>query len=313
MLARLCTAGCCALLFFSWNVPTHGAQPLPVLDAPLAAEPLAPMVSPHNFASEAGFFTRWRAGHRQRARRDGYIETDRPSFTLSDSTVPMGWLQVESGYEYWSLQESVTSSTDFHRTLNVLPNLFVRYGWNDWIELRAEWGGVAMVDEWYESGGTRLAERDFTVDADLKLGVKLQTTRGGGWIPKSALVTSLSLPTGDGSGNVDPDVLYIYNWSLTDSFSIGGMTGAYFNACFSDPAISFAQSVIARYYCSPAFDLFYEFYWLTNDGDWSAIMDAGLRWRPLANLQFDAKVGTPIGNEPQLDGILTGVGVSFRY
>jgi hypothetical protein len=300
-------------LLASTASPVRSALPLPDLGQALAVEPLTPIVSSDSFVSEPGFFARWRAGHRKRVNRDGYIETDRPSFTLSDSTVPKGWLQVETGYEYWNLQESVTLSTDFHRTLNALPNLVVRYGWNDWIELRAEWGGVAMVDEWYESGGNTLAERDYTVDADLKVGVKLQTTRGGGWIPKSALVTNLRLPTGDGSGNVEPDVLYIYAWSMTDSFSLGGMTGAYFNDFFSDPAISFAQSLIARYYCSPAFDLFYEFYWLIDDGDWSSIMDAGLRWRPLANLQFDWKIGAPIGNEPQLDGVLTGVGVSFRY
>ncbi len=117
-LVVLCT--CCAL-------PTAVAiEPLPALDAidtgPLLvdAEPVLPMES---FTDEPGFFRRWQRSHDRRAAAGTMIETDRPTYTLAPTTVPQGWVQLETGFL------TTAASNDVSRlTWTNLPELTLRRG-----------------------------------------------------------------------------------------------------------------------------------------------------------------------------------------
>lgn len=316
MLARIAIVCMFALALFGGNPsPSAAVERLPNVTV---VEPVVPLQS---FTSEAGWFARWRASHQRRAATDGWIQTDRPSFTLSDSTVPKGWLQAESGYTYAYAHEIDNSGgidVEIDQYTHTAPELNVRWGVTDWAEVRVGWGGIRSESTRLDAGFGPV-NFDTTLNANMEVGVKLQTTQQKGWIPKSAFVTSLFLPTGDTSSDVAPAIDYIYSWYLTERFSLGGSTGAVFSNATDFGIMNYFQSVIGRFHYSPRFSFFCEYYtYLLNDtfNDdlvWSPFIDTGIQYRPVANLQFDWRVGAPVGGEPQMDGIFTGVGASLRY
>ncbi len=249
------------------------------------------------------------------------IKTDRPSFTLSDSTVPKGWIQLETGWNYLYSHQSFMDSgmrVDFDQHVNYLPDLNLRYGVTSWAELRVEWAGVAMVRQQFSeaSTGTILAEGSFTDSANLGIGTKLQVSRQHGWIPTSAFVTEIYLPTADGD-EVMPLVDYIYTWQLGESFSLGGSTGFVVSDIGSAEIDNFFQSVIFRYHHTARLTWFAEYYAsfdrYAGDTEWFPMFDCGVQWRVWPNFQLDSKIGTPLGGEYQSDGVFTGVGASVRY
>ena len=334
MFARLVIACSFALALCTGMVAqTNASQPLPYPTpvAPATYEqasvhqvPAEPMVPLESFTSESGWLAQWQADHQRRAATDGWIQTDRPSFTLSDSTVPKGWIQQETGYLYTYAHEGYFS--EMTRDVHSLPQLNFRWGFTDWAELRVGWGGVNLFHVDYEHSNTY----NFQQTANLEVGAKFQATRQNGWIPQSAFVVSAFLPTGDQivmwpyttrNDQVMPALDYIYTWTLTERFSIGGSSGAVIGNIDGFDVQQYFQSVIGRFHCSPTFSMFCEFYgtydrryWFSDDYyDWSPFFDTGIQWRPLANLQLDWRIGTPLGGSYQMDGVFTGVGASFRY
>ncbi len=86
----------------------------------------------------------WVATHPWRnAHVDGYILTDRPSFTNANTTVPAGWAQLESGYQY--TYNTNRSGTVISHTQNA-PELNLRIGLSSRTELRVLWNGVSLLD-----------------------------------------------------------------------------------------------------------------------------------------------------------------------
>jgi hypothetical protein len=332
-------------LVLASSLDARGAQPLPELDSALEAEPLAPMVP---ISDEAGFFARWRADHQARAARDGWIETDRPSFTISSATVPQGWLQAETGYVY-AMRNNPHSVSQNPR--HVLPELTLRYGLFPRLELRASWMGMMLFED---------TNRD-PLTTNIQVGLKYQVSNSRGWIPQSALLASLFVPNGDGAflpvpsnaynrnNHVAPLLDYIYTWSLSERWSLGGSTGAVFDVYDEFDINEFFQSAIVRFNWTPKWMLFFEGYavfgqqpsqrhtssgWYGLPSGFSGVyfgslttsyssatnaeddyvatyLDSGVLWRPLANVQFDWRAG--LGLNDDSDSFFTGVGASVRY
>jgi hypothetical protein len=315
MIKRLAFVLLCALALCAgdWSA-VDAAQPLP---SEVEAEPIVPLES---FTSESGWLARWQADHQRRAAKDGWIQTDRPSFTLSDATVPKGWIQLESGYTYSDMRERIEDPRGLPPYYDVkshtLPELSLRWGLTNWAELRVLWGGVRENTQTV-SGRFGSYTVSYTETADVGVGVKLQVSEQRGWIPKSAFTTDLFVPTSNYYNIWVPVIDYIYTWSLTDRVSLGGSTGAVFANLANQIAINeFFQSAILRYHWSPQVSLFIEWYTMVRNYDgatWYPFTDLGIQWRPLANLQFDWRIGIPVGDVTDVDGLFTGVGVSVRY
>ncbi|HEY5315661.1 MAG TPA: hypothetical protein VIK18_24235 [Pirellulales bacterium] len=101
----------------------------------------------------------WLADHPQRAAANqSYLNTDGPSFTRANSTVPQGMVLLEDRYSY------------AQPGINNLPLMDLRLGVSSRLELRAEWGGA----EW----GPGLQSSQ-----NLEVGFKYLVSRGAGWFP----------------------------------------------------------------------------------------------------------------------------------
>lgn len=129
------------------------------------------------------------------------IETDRDSFTPALTTTPLNRWIVESAY-------SLIDNRNVPET-HSLPELLIRYGYNDWLEFRFGWN--------YEIGGAGSpisgnVPSDFDAEPELEeehrvlYGVKLWLTEQRGWQPRSVLIVQGFTPTGGESTATEASV-----------------------------------------------------------------------------------------------------------
>jgi hypothetical protein len=143
------------------------------------------------------------------------IETDRDSFTPATTLAARRRLIVESAYSF--IDNRGVKET------HSLPELVLRYGLTDRIELRLGWNyevggagsdvtGVDAGDDDPFSSRARL-RREYT----LLYGVKLLVTKQERWLPGSALILQGFTPTGGSPGaSTDTQVsaTYVAGWQL---------------------------------------------------------------------------------------------------
>lgn len=133
-----------------------------------------------------------------RAAEPDEIETDRDSFTPATTTVGRRRLVVESAYTF-------LDNRGLKETHSV-PELLLRYGLTDRVELRLGWNyevggagndtsGTDAADEAAAGAGSRL-DREYT----LAYGFKFGLTEQDRWVPRTAVIVQGFTPTGGSSG-----------------------------------------------------------------------------------------------------------------
>lgn len=134
------------------------------------------------------------------------IVTDRPDFTESAVTVPLGSLQIESGLTHeWA---------DGDRTLN-LPEALVRYSFSPKWEARLGLPNRVFV----EGANGRAAGWN-----DTYLGVKHQLGPIGAY--EVGIIGAVFLPTGNpgfNAGAVDPELKFCVSRDLSETDGLSGM------------------------------------------------------------------------------------------
>lgn len=131
------------------------------------------------------------------------IETDRPDFTESASTISRGRFQLEAGY---TLQRSAGGVTSTHS----LPETLLRIGLPGGVEAR--------VGQNLQAAGGRA---DF---ADLALGAKVALADQDGARPQLAVLLQSTLPTGGdrlSAGKAVPSASLLAAWELNSAWSAG--------------------------------------------------------------------------------------------
>ena len=253
----------------------------------------------------------WVSTHDQREETvPTVIQTDRPSFTAAHTLVPKGWAQLESGYQFtYNRNGSLLTNT------NGAPELNLRVGVAEWLEWRTLWAGVVGIAGHDTAFGTH---RYLTSSANLQTGFKIKVSEQAVWIPQSALITTVFLPTGYGPTSVNtvaPQIDYIYGWDLFGPWSLTGSTGAVLPRRGNVGSNEWFQSVVVGQEWSDQLSSYGEWYVVYEDGanqkSTAYTMDSGILWRPLPNIQFDWRAG--FGLNSAADNFFTGVGFSARY
>ncbi len=137
------------------------------------------------------------------------IETDRDSFTPATTTVGRQRLVVESAYSF--IDNRGVPET------HSLPELVVRYGITDWLELR--------LGSNYEIGGagnpiSANIPDDFSDDPELEeesnvsYGLKLALVDQDDWIPRSAVLINAFTPTSGEETTTHLAATYVTGWTL---------------------------------------------------------------------------------------------------
>ncbi len=255
---------------------------------------------------QRGTLLKWNYGEGDEGgpKLDEPLVTDRPDFTDSSVTVGWGITQVEMGYTYTRNRDAgVTGQTHSY------PEILLRQGMiADWFELRLNWDMEQAFDN---LGGPQTG-----VTHDLELGCKLALTPQHHWLPETAVVLELGLPTGSNQDLVLPGINYLYNWEFNKQVSLAGSTGGQLQVDpVSDRTYSeFHQSFSLSLTFNEKLGGFIEWYVLTPAGAESVLpeqyADTGLKYLVNNNLQFDVRVGAGLNHAA--DNLFAGAGVCAR-
>jgi hypothetical protein len=149
------------------------------------------------------------AGEEAEAEEPEEIETDRDSFTPAVATAPCGRWIVESAYSFID-NRNVPETHSF-------PELLVRYGASDWLELRLGWN--------YEIGGAPSpisgnVPGDFAAEPEVEeehrciYGFKAMLTDQNGFVPSSVVIVQGFTPTGGEPTDTELSTTLATGWQL---------------------------------------------------------------------------------------------------
>ena len=158
---------------------------------------------------------------------DEPLITDRPDFTESPQAVPLGRVQLEMGYSYTYDRED-----DVRTRSSTAPEMLWRIGFAENWEARIGWNGYTWTDTHSSTtsrAGRRISEDNWDQGAnDLSLGFKVQLIEQDGLVPDFGIIGGISVPSGStstSSGDVEPEVIFLWGYDITDWFAIAGNIG----------------------------------------------------------------------------------------
>ena len=221
--------------------------------------------------------------------QDPVMITDRPDFTDSPQTIPLGSVQIEAGFSW----ERV-SDADVTR----LPEGLVR--WSPILGLELRLG----VPDWLEAPG---GGQGF---GDLGLGAKFELGRFGVW--DAAVIAAAALPTGTevgSSGGFEPQAVLTAGRELGLRSSLGVQLSA--TAPVGEEAVGVMSTVVLARALNERVGSFIELAIEKGSGETSAsLVHAGLTFALTPIMQFDIHAAAGIsGSAPDA---LIGFGFSTR-
>ncbi len=237
------------------------------------------------------------------------LESDRPDITEAPTTVGLGRLQIESGYLY-----THGKSGDPTANSHELPQLLLRYGIAERLELRCYFDGI-VLDSRRQAHSGRLVEEDGL--SDIEFGFKYAATQQDGWWPKMAVLAAVTAPAGSPnqtSGQVDPIVGYLYGWEITKRLSLDAETAATWTAESDDRYSELQQSFSLGFALTEPLHVFGEWAGLfrrhADDSRPQQYFDAGVTCLVSPNVQLDWSAG--VGLTAAADRFFTGCGITMR-
>lgn len=244
---------------------------------------------------------------------DEPLVTDRPDFTESTETIPTGHLQLESGYTFTYNKEGGTRTTE-----HTAPEMLWRVGLSDKVELRIGFDGYTYSDSLSSVPGGGGSRSRTSQDAnDLTLGLKVKLFEQEGWRPHFGIIASVSVPTGargGTSGDVDPGIVLLWAYDLSDDTAIAGNIGI---AVPTEDSHRFVQTTASLSYAFAltqkwgAYAEYFGVYPSSDTGHDAHFVNVGLTYLVNKDFQLDIRVGAGINDEA--DDFFTGIGFSKRF
>lgn len=244
------------------------------------------------------------------------LVTDRPDFTESTDAVPAGHVQLELGYTFTYDREG----NERLRT-QTPPELLVRVGIVDNLELRIGWDGYTLTEQSVpveRSNRTRFTDHDWSQGSnDLSLGIKYKFFEQHEWRPHFGVIAGVSVPSGSAilsSGDVDPELVLLWAYDLSDTTALAGNVGfaaptdagdRFFQATAS---LSVAASLTDRL---GAYIEYFGIYPNAEHTDCAHSANGGLTYLINNNLQLDWRIGAGLNEEA--DDFFTGFGIAWRF
>ena len=155
------------------------------------------------------------------------IETDRDAFTPTPRLIGVGRLGIESAYSFVNNRGA--------KETHSLPELLVRYGLTDRVELRLGWSyevggesstvsGSAGADDGLrpvelEAGGLEEA-LSLVRESTLTYGAKVRLNDQAGWLPESSLILVGQSKTSGPEKTTQVVATYVFGWELPNRWKL---------------------------------------------------------------------------------------------
>lgn len=263
-------------------------------------------------ADHGGTLAQWRASDPVEGGPDlsEPLVTDRPDFTEASVTVGQGVTQIEFGYTY-----AYDAGRNVGAAQHSYPETLLRVGMlADWFEMRLDWNYGVERENFFDTSANSNDGAE-----DLGIGCKIALTPQDEMLPETAIIVSLSVPTGEDrftAGQVLPGGSFLYGWDITDDWSTGG--SSVFNGAVDDEAgtnyFEFAQSwTVGRSWTEAVGSYAEWFAFIPSGADTNHTehyFNGGITYLFNNNVQWDVRVG--VGLNDAADDYFVGTGLSLR-
>ena len=226
---------------------------------------------------------------------------DRPDFTESANTISPGRVQFEGGFTSLAVNES---------HLTTVGEILVRVGVAKNTEARLTLGSYAWIKNppFKNSDGI----------TDIAVGAKHRFFKNDGLVPETALLASVTLPTGSDGITLEevvPVMIGAFGWELSDVFALGANAGwsHLFIPNANDRFHTWWGSLSLAASLGKGFGAYFEVYGYNReekDGNTTGYADVGLTYLINENFQLDARVGQGFNGDDE--NWFYGLGLVYR-
>lgn len=237
------------------------------------------------------------------------LETDRDAFTPATSVAGTGLTITESSYSFIDNRD-VADTHSF-------PELLVRYGINEWLELRAGWnyevggtGDIVSGDE-----GASGIEGGLERESQVLYGAKIAVSQQRGIIPRSAVILQGYTPTSGEAPETDFVFAYAFGWELENRWRVESSLRYGTEHAPEDAFNQWAPSAILRVPLTERWNVHAEYFGIYSSGaeeDVSrAYFSPGTHYLLTPNLELGVRVGWGLTDDAA--NFFSNVGVGWRF
>jgi hypothetical protein len=236
------------------------------------------------------------------------ISTNRPSFNDTAGIVPIGHLQLETGYTFtFRNREGIESQT--HNAPEILARIpFLE----DRLELQLGTSGYVWSRS--DDGSGFSSTQGFS---DVSGGLRLKIADQDHALPRLALQASTTTALGtDGISNqdVEPTFKVIWSYDLGDGWGVYGNLGVGYLTSGSDRFVQGQGGVCISKTLDSKWSVYGEYYVFgpaSKGTDAAHYLSCGATYLITPRVQLDARLGFGLNREA--NGIVTGFGLSVLF
>lgn len=238
------------------------------------------------------------------------LETDRDAFTPATSTVGQRLTVLESSYSFID-NKRVAETHSF-------PELLIRYGISERIELRVGWnyevggtGDIVSGNEGGEAPDGSAIERE----SQMLYGFKAVVSEQHGWVPRSATILQGYTPTSGEAPDTDVVVAYTFGWELPNRWRLDSSMRYGTEHGPLDAFNQWAPSVVLRVPIDEKWHAHVEYFGIYTQGserDVSrAFISPGGHYLITPNLELGLRLGWGITEDSP--NFFSNVGIGWRF
>lgn len=235
------------------------------------------------------------------------LVTDRPDFTESTSTVPLGHYQLEGGYTLTRQGDEDSSS---------LGELLLRIGAGERLEARLGIGSFGRIDTGVPGASELSGYEDPTIGMKIRLNETDPNLLPPGR-PAMALLLSTSVPVGSDDLTSDewqPEGKLALGWDLNDRLSLSSNLIYAYPSDGGERFSQFGATLSAAFSLADRWGAYLEGYGFNKEsrgGSSTSYLNTGVTWQLSNDLQLDARVGA--GLDDPSPNWFAGFGAAVRF
>lgn len=238
------------------------------------------------------------------------IETDRDSFTPSTRTVELGSWVFESSYSF--IDNRRTAET------HSLPELLIRYGLVDWIELRVggnyEVGGEG-ADVSGGGGVEHLEGSHLARETQVLYGVKLRLSEQQAWLPESSVIVQGHTPMSGPDPATAFTLGYVIGWELPEDWKLDSAIRYGADKEKDDRFETWSPSIVLRKTIAERWNIHAEYFghFSQNRADNFAkhFISPGVHYLITPNIELGVRLGWGLNGDAAR--FFSNVGIGWRF
>jgi hypothetical protein len=239
------------------------------------------------------------------------FETDRDSFTPSTVTVERSRVMIESAWTYIDNRDVADT--------NSLPELVLRYGLTDRLELRLgtnfEAGGESNVASTGAGGFSLEVEPGIERETQVSYGFKAMLTDQDGWIPESSLLVMGNTPVSGPSHSTQGVFTYVWGWNFENGWKWDSAVRYGVTSEDGERHNQFAPSTVLKVPVGEQWDLHAEYFGIFSEGAGEErqahYLSPGAAWKIAPNVELGVRVGWGLNDDASK--FFSNAGVAWQF